>query len=200
MAFAFTGAEVANFVPLLADARAFALAHHGEQRYGNLPYINHLDTVVRLIERMPMVDRVVGYLHDVVEDTQMTVDGVAENFGNVIAVNVAALTRRKDEAAERYFSRIAYTGLVACRVKAADRIANLLGSIVQSTTADAEKALKRIARYHEEEKALYYQFSQVMQDSVSGQALMAMLQALYQAAHNPQDFYKRSLAEKFHAL
>ena len=57
---------------MLDQARAFALAAHGDQMYGARPYSFHLDAVVRLLSPYGIEAQVIGYLHDVVEDTEVS--------------------------------------------------------------------------------------------------------------------------------
>lgn len=57
-------------------ARTFAIEAHGEQRYGDQPYSVHLDAVAGLLEPYGADAQMIGYLHDVVEDTAITADRV----------------------------------------------------------------------------------------------------------------------------
>ncbi len=47
-------------------ARDFAIAAHGEQRYGDHPYVFHLDAVAALLAPYGVDAQTIGYLHDVV--------------------------------------------------------------------------------------------------------------------------------------
>jgi len=78
--------------PLVERARAFALEAHGEQRYGSRPYHVHLDSVAELVEEHGEEAQALAYLHDVVEDTPVQIDAIAEAFGRRIADCVAILT------------------------------------------------------------------------------------------------------------
>jgi hypothetical protein len=73
-------------------ARTYAIAMHGDQKYGPHPYVHHLDAVVALLQPYGEKARVVGYLHDVVEDTDATVADVQERFGDLVARCVSLLT------------------------------------------------------------------------------------------------------------
>ena len=76
----------------VARARAFAIEAHGTQRYGDRPYAAHLDAVADLLGPFSVDAKVVGYLHDVVEDTPVPVDRVRESFGELIASCVELVT------------------------------------------------------------------------------------------------------------
>ncbi len=76
----------------VARARAFAITAHGEQRYGDQPYRVHLDAVTELLAPFGEQAQVVGYLHDVVEDTTVTLETVSETFGDRVAACLALVT------------------------------------------------------------------------------------------------------------
>lgn len=116
----------------LQQARDFAIRVHGDQLYGDRPYAYHLDAVVDLLKPYGEAAQVAGYLHDVVEDTEVTVDEVAEIFGPLIAACVGILTdepgdNRKARKVKTYKKMSAVTGEeeLALIVKAADRLANM---------------------------------------------------------------------------
>ncbi|MCI5143160.1 MAG: bifunctional (p)ppGpp synthetase/guanosine-3',5'-bis(diphosphate) 3'-pyrophosphohydrolase, partial [Candidatus Electrothrix sp. ATG1] len=73
-------------------ARKFALKHHGEQKYGKHPYKVHLDAVAELVQKYGETAIIIAYLHDVVEDTEVNLDDIKKEFGELIADCVAVLT------------------------------------------------------------------------------------------------------------
>ena len=84
---------------ILETAR-FAVKHHGEQRrkYDNMPYIVHpLNVAARLAEFCDMPDAVIqaAILHDVLEDTDCTVEELRENFHAKVCEWVIFLTDEK---------------------------------------------------------------------------------------------------------
>ncbi|MET3496653.1 HD domain-containing protein [Variovorax boronicumulans] len=130
-------------LPTPADARRYAIEMHGDQKYGTHPYVHHLDAVVALLQPYGDMARVVGYLHDVVEDTDATVADVQSRFGDLVARCVALLTdapgaNRKERKAKTYAAMALVTGdeELALVVKAADRLAN-----VRACVADGHRAL-----------------------------------------------------------
>jgi len=64
----------------VAAARSFAVEAHGDQKYGSYPYVHHLDAVDDLLCVAGYGDqhklRQVGFLHDVIEDTEATTDSL----------------------------------------------------------------------------------------------------------------------------
>jgi len=118
------------------QARAFAVAAHGGQRYGEHPYVHHLDAVASIAGSFGEAAVVAAYLHDTVEDTSATLAEVADRFGPDIAACVALLTDepgadRKERKAKTYAKLAQVTGPLelALIVKAADRLANVRASV-----------------------------------------------------------------------
>ncbi|MDE1465587.1 HD domain-containing protein [Spartinivicinus poritis] len=121
---------------MLNKAREFAIKAHGEQKYGSEPYIVHLDAVVNNLQAYDQTAQIVGYLHDVMEDTEITYEDIKENFGGFVADCVAIVTdepdsNRKERKAKTYEKMANVTGdlELALIVKAADRLANLQACI-----------------------------------------------------------------------
>lgn len=88
----------------LEKARA---AHEGQVRNGSggMPYIEHPTTVAARLEEHGYRDEVLAaaLLHDVVEDSETTLDELRELFGEDVAGLVGALT--DDESIESYRER-----------------------------------------------------------------------------------------------
>jgi (p)ppGpp synthase/HD superfamily hydrolase len=88
------------------SARIFATAaHYGQKRkYTNEPYINHPAEVVKILKTL-VDDRTVtsemiqaAWLHDVVEDTSITIDIILKVFGTEVAILVEMLTDKSSKA------------------------------------------------------------------------------------------------------
>jgi len=117
----------------VSQARLFALATHGDQRYGDKPYSYHLDAVADLVRGFGEEAEIVAYLHDVVEDTKTSIEEITETFGPEIASQVLLITdpqgrsrrERKQKMNVRLISVRLPDGATALIVKAADRLANL---------------------------------------------------------------------------
>lgn len=77
-------------------ALEFATIAHGEQKrkYTNEPYINHPIAVSKIVEELGVHEDIIcaALLHDVVEDTDKTIQDIEESFGVVIARIVEDLT------------------------------------------------------------------------------------------------------------
>ena len=71
-------------------------AHHGQVDKGGIPYIFH---PYHLAEQMPdEFTTCVALLHDVVEDTDVTLEELKRTFPDEVIEAVAVMTHGKDEA------------------------------------------------------------------------------------------------------
>jgi (p)ppGpp synthase/HD superfamily hydrolase len=71
-------------------ARAFAIAAHGNQRYGEQPYEVHLAAVRQVLFDFGHGGElaIAAWLHDTVEDTDVTVEQIELEFGSAVAALV----------------------------------------------------------------------------------------------------------------
>lgn len=78
-------------------------AHRGQLDKTGEPYIRHSEYVARLMSADNQ--RTVAFLHDVAEDTPLTLEDLRLSFPEEIIDAVDAITRRKDQG-ETYFDYI----------------------------------------------------------------------------------------------
>lgn len=110
---------------LLGHALEFAVAAHGEQvDKSGTPYVGHLLAVASRVVDHGTDAVVAALLHDVVEDTSVSMGDIAAEFMPNIAAAVEALTHREGEAYEDYLHRVQQNEL-AVIVKRADLEHNL---------------------------------------------------------------------------
>ena len=121
---------------MIQKAKQWAITQHGDQQYGDHPYSVHLDAVAKIAKPFGEMAEVVAYLHDVVEDTDITVEQVSAQFGTLVAACVAILSDepgldRKESKAITYKKMSLVTGEeeLALLVKTADRLANVRACI-----------------------------------------------------------------------
>lgn len=103
-------------------ARALATtAHDGQVDKAGRPYIGHPTRVVGYLVKPTAQESVVAWLHDVVEDTSITLEDIENDFGSQVADAIDAITRRPSEKANlvAYYARVK-ANPIALRVKAAD--------------------------------------------------------------------------------
>jgi len=113
-------------------AKEFAIAAHGDQqKYGKHPYSKHLQDVVSCSQRFGLSESIqtAAWLHDVVEDTPVTVDEIREEFGEEIAKLVDAVTdepgSNRKERHQKTYPKTRNAGADAIALKLCDRIANV---------------------------------------------------------------------------
>lgn len=124
----------------ITHAQRFALRAHGSQKYGDQPYSVHLDAVFDLLCSSHGLDKqaaIVGYLHDVAEDTPVTLKEIEQEFGDLVARCVALVTdapgatrAERKAATNAKLARVSAESdeRIALIVKAADRLANVRAS------------------------------------------------------------------------
>ena len=158
-------------------ALAIAEAAHAGQSYGDRPYMDHVRTVAGFCVRWGEDAQVIALLHDVVEDTAVTLDNVGAVFGRHVEECVALVsdppagTRAERKAA--MCARLAAAGEAhhdALVVKVADRLANVAAchaseeaALVAALNADPREPPKvnpdlarsrnKLARYRQEHPA-----------------------------------------------
>ncbi len=122
----------------LADAYDFAKLHHGEQlRASGDPYYSHPVAVAELLVQVQLDEATIiaGLLHDVVEDTQVSLGEVRSRFGGDVADLVDGVTKltrleyRSEETkqAENFqkFILAMVNDIRVLLVKLADRLHNM---------------------------------------------------------------------------
>jgi (p)ppGpp synthase/HD superfamily hydrolase len=119
-----------------------AQAHEGQRDKAGAPYILH---PLRVMMKMTTEEaRITAVLHDVVEDTDWTMERLAqEGFHGEILVALDCLTRRDGEEYQAFIKRVQQNPL-AVTVKIADLEDNLDGSRMKEVTEADEK---RIVKY-----------------------------------------------------
>jgi GTP diphosphokinase / guanosine-3',5'-bis(diphosphate) 3'-diphosphatase len=117
-------------------------AHAGAVDKGGRPYVEHpLRVAARLAGE---TERTVALLHDVVEDSGVSLaDLAAAGFSPEVVLAVDALSRREGEAYAAYLERVVVDG-VATRVKLADLAENMDLSRIPVPT---ERDTSRVRRY-----------------------------------------------------
>jgi (p)ppGpp synthase/HD superfamily hydrolase len=130
-------------MPTVEDAIKLAIEkHHGQTDKAGEPYILH---PLRVMAQMQTeAEQIVAVLHDVVEDSDVTLETLrGMGYSEEVVTAIDHLSRRKNESYEQFIQRIKPHPL-AVRVKLADLRDNM--DIRRNATLD-EKALKRFKRY-----------------------------------------------------
>lgn len=134
--------------PLMDDALETAIAlacesHRGQVDKAGRPYILHPLRLMLGFDSMS--EQIVAVLHDVIEDTEVTLDSLrALGFEPDVVGAIDALTRRKGETYESFIDRVLENPL-ATRIKIRDLRDNMDLSRLSHLDKDD---LRRIAKYH----------------------------------------------------
>ncbi len=130
-------------MPTLEDAIALAVRHHaGQKDKAGEPYILHPLRVMMSFSTER--ERVVAVLHDIVEDTEATLNYLLhQGYDEEIVQAVDRLTRRSNEPYDVFIKRISSNPL-ANRIKLADLKDNMDLSRLKNIT---EKDTRRQDKY-----------------------------------------------------
>ncbi len=118
-------------------------AHKGQKDKGGNDYLLHPVTVALHCDTEK--ERVVALLHDVIEDSDMSLEDLSI-FDKDIIEAVIAITRREDQSREDYIKQVC-SNEIARKVKIADLANNMDLSRIENIT---QKDLDRIERYKKE--------------------------------------------------
>lgn len=151
------GAEAPLFSPLVDRAlRRAADAHRHQTRKGtDLPYLQHPVAVAVILARLGFDDTVLAaaMLHDIVEDTEVTLGSIRAEFGEEVAELVDWCTERKKDSegahrpwAERKREQLARLSIAPPQARAvalADNLHNLT-----SIAVDLDKGMAVWERFN----------------------------------------------------
>jgi guanosine-3',5'-bis(diphosphate) 3'-pyrophosphohydrolase len=134
---------------LVRRAYAFAeAAHRGQRRKDDRAFIAHPVRVARLLAARGYDEEVVAaaLLHDVVEDTSVTLSEVRERFGARVAELVACVTEDPelptDERKRAYRDAVRHSPDAARAICAADKVCNV-SDLREAASDSAEQVLAR---------------------------------------------------------
>jgi len=185
----------------LYDAIGLATkAHHSQVRKGTeIPYIVHPLAVAGLLIRSGCPEHMViaALLHDVLEDTPVTVEEIRSHFGREVAELVMALSEPDKKAPweERKAHTIDYLGGPAgdevLLVALADKLDNIR-AVREGLESDGETFWKRFNRPREKQKWYYERLEAVFTKRVSGEPALTLLSAF--RAEVTRVFQKKEVA------
>lgn len=117
-------------------------AHKGQLDKGGHPYILHPLAVMNRVESME--EKIVAVLHDVIEDTEVTLEQLRElGFSEEIIKAISLLTRSKEDSYEKFIEKTT-TNAIARNVKIADIQENMNLSRIKNPT---EHDYMRLEKY-----------------------------------------------------
>lgn len=140
-------------VDVISSAESFAKAKHAGKfrKDGTTPYSKHLQDVVNRLKSLGVIDSELlcaGWLHDILEDTDVTFDEIYEQFGNKTAVIVTSLTKDttlpRKQREQAYVKQLRESSHDAKIIKICDISANL--SDIKNWNASKSKKLRQIRK------------------------------------------------------
>jgi len=143
-----------NLVP--TEAKTYAKIKHEGQKYGEKPYTYHLGMTVDILKEFHLDNDpeiiAAAWLHDVVEDTDATKEGITLLFGENVADIVYRVTdepgnNRKERKANTYPKIKGHFG--ATVVKLADRLANWRAGTVANSKNFQKMYKKEMKSFYE---------------------------------------------------
>ena len=128
-----------NEAEMLQKAYSVARVYHGDQMYGDMPYLYHLLQVRDSVAGFGLNHQIVAMLHDVLEDTAYTETDLRMTFGQDVVDAVVAMTKLKGEYIVDYLARVMAND-IAHVVKIHDTMCNLQESV-------KTKQWRRVTKY-----------------------------------------------------
>lgn len=125
-------------------AEALSKFAHLGQKYGTEDYYSyHVTGIVNSLKLHNLSESylIVGLLHDVVEDTEVTLETIVNLFGEDIGHAVDAITKREGESRENY--------LVRCSSNKISRIVKLHDAMFNATNCFKNKNKSKYNYYLE---------------------------------------------------
>lgn len=132
--------KIEKLEQLLFTAETWAEQMHDGQLYNGKDYIDyHIVPVVKTVEYLTKDNdalsrtdkyfvKIIAYLHDILEDTEVVLEDIHRTFGKRIAEAVLVLTKVDNEPYESTIARVLCDDL-AIWVKKADNMVNLRESL-----------------------------------------------------------------------
>lgn len=142
---------------IILGAKKFAQEKHKNQKRkdGVTPYSDHLEGVVNRLKNLGVTDKDVlcaAWLHDIIEDTDVTFDQINERFGREVAVIVLSLSKdqnilKKDREIQ-YISQLKDASFQTKIIKLCDISANLKDvANAPISKTQKNKQIKKILHY-----------------------------------------------------
>lgn len=143
--------ELLESTDMVKRAMQMASYAHRHQKYGERPYVTHLADVVARVKTITQDPEIIAaaWLHDIIEDTQVTYGDIEREFGENVAKMVWAVTGVGHNRAAKMANAIEKIAQTpgAELVKSADRLSN-------ASASKEEKKHKLYQRYKDEHKDL----------------------------------------------
>lgn len=127
------------FEELYIKSMQYAQEKHGDQSYGKESYMVHLLHTVNIATKYKLPDDIImaAWLHDILEDTDITKEELKEKFGETICKYVEGVTnepgKNRKERNRKTYPKIRKDPLIVA-LKLCDRIANVSNCVKEGST------------------------------------------------------------------
>lgn len=173
------------FSPLVERAMRVAARCHRQQtrKASDLPYLTHPASVAMLLTKAGIIDDEIlaaALLHDVVEDTDCSMETLAEDFPPKVIEFVAALTERKrDDSGQKrswhdrkteHLEHVAAASWEARAITLADKLHNL-GTMVFDLETDPDLW----SRFNAPPERLLWYYREMIAAASQGESRLRML-------------------------
>ncbi len=142
---------------IILGAKKFAQEKHKNQKRkdGVTPYSDHLEGVVNRLKNLGVTNKDVlcaAWLHDIIEDTDVTFDQINERFGREVAVIVLSLSKDqnipKKDREMQYINQLKDAPFQTKIIKLCDISANLKDLVnAPISKTQKNKQIKKILHY-----------------------------------------------------
>lgn len=133
-------------------ARLLARKYHKNQKYGDKPYFYHLQSVVNVVNTLfPAPSelntklQIIGYLHDIIEDTNIPHELIVKHYGSEIYDAIVAISKRPDVSYDNYINTVNKNRLAKI-VKYVDTTCNLSESIRSNNQRLIQKYMRQLPK------------------------------------------------------
>jgi len=140
------------------QAMKFAADAHGNQTYGQYPYLFHLIDVLILCEDYDIHTQMLALLHDVLEDTKVTKRMLVDEFGFSMATQCVLISdeegpnrKIRKELTHKKLKKLNESKddeLRVLIVKTADRLANMTRCILDNNRSLLNMYIKEFPEFH----------------------------------------------------
>lgn len=168
-----------NFtIKMEEEALEFARKAHGDQqrKYHHEPYIEHLKRVAALVQTVPHSKEMVcaAYLHDVVEDTPVSLQEIRQEFGDHVAELVAELTDEFVKANYQHLNR------KKRKAKEVERQAGISPEAKTIKLADVIDNTRDIIKHDKDFSRKYIPEMEALTEALQGGNFKLLMQACYE--------------------
>lgn len=162
-----------------------SIAHKNQFRKGtNIPYISHPFAVGMMLQKENYAEEVVigGILHDVIEDTAVTLEEISLLFGERVSTLVSGCTEKNkkwswEERKRDAIQKVKTADKETCFIICADKLHNLL-SIQEDLKKNGAEVWSRFNRGREKQKWYYESVMENLEEQIGEENIFKQLKTV----------------------